>query len=783
MARREITSFALVRCNSTRLAVALVAASALSNVALAQSAPGTTAPASNGSPVTQVGEIVVTAQKRAENVQNVPVSMTVVTAEQLTTAGVHNFQDLASVAPSLGVSAGGNGQNSSVEMRGVGAVSFSYLTEPDVAIIIDDVPVASQSQAFTNLSDVTQVEVLRGPQTTLFGKSASAGVVSITTQAPSSTFGGKVSTSFTGDGEETFDATVAGPLTDTLAFRLTGAIDDFRGNVKNDDHDTWINGENTSSLRLKLRWTPTSKLTIDGTGNYTNADGSIGLQPVPVKVAPGTTWEGVGAVGALFPGVNINSSNSATSLDTPPALNYDIAAGSVKIGYDLGWATLLSITSYSDYQTYNLTDFDFTSFNILGAFTGGAQNGGLNQVFHEETTQTSQEFRLVSGPGAFRYVAGFWYADKTDFYTTVRGPNFPGLGTHLFADYFYNDYSKQYAGYGQSEWDFWPKFTLVTGLRLNEEQIGYNFDNIYKSYLSNGSHSHGVVTGKISLEYRPIKDVNLFASYTRGYKGETYDLTSSFNAALAANGPVKPETSNSYEVGAKTQLFNRHLTINLTAFDTDYSNFQAQTVVPVLGTGFVLANVGSLRTRGVELDGRARVTPNLSLDFGAAYLDATILSYPDGQCYYLQTAAQGCITYTAPTNGTHPLGSFWNLDGKSLPNAPKWKGNVDAQYTHPIANTGFDGILTGSVRFQSAVNYSLSPDPNTEQGGFAIANLDLTVKPHEGAYKFTLFVNNLFDTHYYNGMTDYTALTKANTFGFVPRDFRRYFGIRASYAF
>jgi iron complex outermembrane receptor protein len=761
-------SCAFVRRKGAPLTLALIAASALSSAALAQTAPA--------QPVGQVPEIVVTAQKRSQNVQTVPVSITVVTADQLTTAGVHNFQDLSSVAPSLGVSAGGNGQNSSIQMRGVGAVSFSYLTEPDVAIIIDDVPVASQSQAFTNLSDVTQIEVLRGPQTTLFGKSASAGVISITTDKPSAIFGGKASTSFTGDGEETFDASVTGPINDTLKFRLTGAIDDFRGNVKNDYSDTWINGENTASVRLKLRWTPMAKLTIDGAGSYTNATGSLGLQPVPLKVPATATWSGAGTRATLFPGVNINSTNTATSLDTPPALNYDIAAGSVKIAYDLGWATLLSITSYSDYHTYNLTDFDFSSFNIIGALTKGAQNGGLYQAFTEETTQTTQEFRLVSGPGAFRYVAGFWYADKGDFYTTVRGPSFPGLGTHLFASYFYNDYSKQYAGYGQSEWDFWPKFTLVTGLRLNEEDIGYNIDNTYKKYLLSDSHSHGVVTGKVSLEYRPVKNINLFASYTRGYKGETYDLTSSFTPALAANGPVKPETSDSYEVGAKTQLLNRRLTLNLSAFDGEYSNFQAQTIVPTLGTGFVLANVGSLRTRGVELDGRARVTSNLSFDFGAAYLDATILSYPDGQCYYTQTVAQGCIS--------GPTGSFWNLAGKSLPNAPKWKGNIDAQYTHPIAQTGFDGTLTGAIKYQSAVNYSLSPDPNTEQGGFAIANINLTVKPsEEGKYKVSVFVNNLFDTHYYNGLTNYTALSQANTFGFVPRDFRRYYGIRASYAF
>jgi len=769
---------ALLRRRRSQLALALLTTSVLPVSALAQTAatptpaPTPTATATpTGTAPDQVPEIVVTAQKRSENVQNVPVSMTVVTASQLTTAGVHNFQDLASVAPSLGVSGGGNGQNSSIQMRGVGAVSFSYLTEPDVAIIIDDVPVASQSQAFTNLSDVGQIEVLRGPQTTLFGKSASAGVVSITTLNPTSTFGGKVSTSFSNDGEETFDASVSGPITDTLEYRLTGSIDDFRGNVKNLYSNNWINGENTASVKLKLRWKPISNLTIDATGGYTHATGSLGLQPVPVKVASGTTWEGVGSVPALFPGVTINSSNSSTSLDTPPVLNYSIGSGSVKIAYDAGWATLMSITSYSVYTTYNLTDFDFTSYNILGAFTKGAQNGGLNQAFNEKTTQKTQEFRLVSGPGSFRYVAGLWYADKSDFYTTVRGPSFPGLGTHLYADYFYNDSSRQFAGYGQSEWDFLPKLTLVTGLRLNDERIAYDLDNVYKAFLLSDAHDHKAVTGKASLEYHVNRDINLFGGYTRGYKGETYDLTSSFTPALAANGPVRPETSNNYEIGAKTQFFDRHLTLNLTAFLTDYSNFQAQTIIPTLGDGFVLANVGSLRTKGIELDGRARLTPDLTVNFGGAYLNATITSYPEGQCYYQQTAAQGCV------------GGYWNLAGQTLPNAPTFKGNLDAQYTHAVGKTGFDATLTGSVKYQTAVNYSLSPDPNTEQSAFAIVNMDLTIRPTDGNYQFSVFANNLFNTHYYAGMTDYTAFSQQNTFGFVPRDFRRYLGIRASYTF
>ena len=321
-----------------------------------------------------------------------------------------------------------------------------------------------------------------------------------------------------------------------------------------------------------------------------------------------------------------------------------------------------------------------------------------------------------------------------------------------------------------------PKLTLVTGLRGQEERIAYDLDNFYKAYLLNGSHQHGVITGKASIEFHPLEDINLFASYTRGYKGETYDLTSSFTPALAAAGPVKPETSDSYELGAKTQFFDRHLTLNLTAFDAQYTNFQAQTIVPTIGTGFILANVGSLRTRGLELDSRVVVNPALSFNLGAAYTRATILSYPNGQCYYLQTAAEGCIAGAT--------GSYWNLGGQTLSNAPTWKLHVDANYVHHLPGTDLNGFLTVSARYQSAVNFSLSPDPLTEQRAYTIVNADLGIQPAgNDRYRVALFVNNLFDAHYYNGMIDYTAYTAANTFGFVPRDFRRYAGLRVSYGF
>jgi iron complex outermembrane receptor protein len=746
-------------------------------LALLSSATLLALPAVASAQTAKPDEVVVTAQKRAENVQQVPVSITVIQSAQLTDAGVHNFQDLSNVAPSLGVTAGGNGQNSSVVMRGVGAFSYSYLTEPDVAIIIDDVPVASQSQAFTNLSDVAQIEVLSGPQTTLFGKSASAGVVSITTLAPTKTLTGRFSASVTGDGEETLDASISGPLTDTLTYRLTASTDDFKGNVRNIATGHWENGEDATSIKGKLHYTPTSKLTFDLAATYINATGSLGLPQVPAS-APASGVLYATTIGAAYSGININTSNSSVKNDVDDSLNYNIAQGAFKAAYDAGPVTLMSITGYSNYSTYNNTDFDGTATNVLALETNGAQNGGLTQVFNELTTQFSEELRAISAPGPFRYVAGLWYANKMDEYDTVRGPSFPGLGTHLYANYYYKDWSTQYAIYGQSEWDFAPQFTLVTGLRASQERIAYNFDNVAKNFPSNGAHLQGAGTGKASLEYHVTPDINLFAGYTRGYKGETYDLTSSFNAALAANGPVKSETSNNYEIGAKTQFFDHRLTLNLTAFDTQYYNFQAQTVIPILGAGFVLANVGSLQTRGLELDGRARVTSRFNLNFGGTLLDATITHYPDGQCYYTQTAAQGCLP--GPLAGS----TAWNLAGKTLPNAPKFKGNIDAQYDFPVAQTGFDAVLDAAVKYQTAVNFSLSPDPKTEQPAYAIVNLSLKVLPTQGPnYSVSVFVNNVFDTHYYAGMLDLSSVSTANSFGILPRDFRRYAGVRASYAF
>ncbi|HVY34019.1 MAG TPA: TonB-dependent receptor, partial [Caulobacteraceae bacterium] len=714
--------------NRIHLKLALLSSAALlalPTLALAQAAPA------------KSDEIVVTAQKRSENVQSVPVSMTVVRTEQLTSAGVRNFQDLSNVAPSLTVTGGGTGQNSSVLMRGIGAQSFSYLTEPDVAIIIDDIPVASQAQAFTNLSDVAQIEVLRGPQTTLFGKSASAGLVSITTQSPTKVFSGRIAASASDDGQETVDATVSGPISDTLSYRLTASLDDFRGNQKNIATGHWLNGENLYNLRGKLHWTPTSKLTVDLSGSYINAWGSLGIPFAPVYVQPGTTLFGVTST-AGYAGLKIDRGNSSVNNDLDSTMNYAIGQASVKIAYDAGPVTLMSITGDSEYVTNSLNDFDGTASNVVGIATSGALNGSQYQYFTETTRQFSEELRAVSGPGAFRYVGGLWYANKTDYYNTIRGPFYST--NKAYANYVANDSSKQYAAYGQSEWDFAPKFTLVTGVRYGVESISFGLNNRAKSYLMGGSHTQGAATGKVSLEYHPVDNINLFASYTRGYKGETYDLSSSLTPAVAALGPVKAENSNNFEVGAKTQFFNRRLTVNVTIFDADYYNFQAQTILPTFGAGFILANVGQVETRGVELDGAWKATSALTFNFGGAYLDAVIKSFPDGQCYYTQTLAQGCIT--------NALGSFTDLGGKSLPNAPKWKGNIDATYTVTVPGTGFDAILNGSARYQSAVNFSLSSDPLMVQPAFGIFNLGAAVQPTENAhYRIGLFVNNVFDTH------------------------------------
>jgi iron complex outermembrane receptor protein len=728
--------------------------------AAAQTAPAATAPA----------EVVVTAQKRAQNLQDVPQAIQAVSGAQLRSQGAVEFTDLSKIAPSLVIRPAEQPVNSSVSIRGVGTFAFSIGVEPDVAIIVDDVPVAFEARAFADLNDIQRIEVARGPQSTLYGKSASAGLINIVTPAPSTNgVTGRLNAMATTDSEYQIGGAVSGPISDTLAYRLSANYDDFDGNVKNLYDGDKVNGRKLGSVYGKLQWTPNSKFQATLAGNYVHGDTTIG-RPF-INLAPNANLRGVATLppSVWAPGVTAGPDNADVSNNFTSGNRYDAVGESLKMSYDLNFATLVSVTSHDFYFLKDRLDVDEGSAPAI-------DNRQPDGRFTYE--QYTQELRLVSpSTERLRYTLGLFYADDQYSRRFTRGPVFS------LANWYATSGSDQYAGFGQLDYDLMPGTTATLGGRVQREKVDYTFhDFLAAAPAPNnfaGSASETFGTYKAALEHKFSGNAMVYASYATGHKGQTYDLTTGFNNNRALAGPIKPEKSATYEIGTRLQFFERRLTVNLTAFDATYRDFQAQgiEVLPDGTTNFRLANVGRLHNRGVELDSNAYLG-DWTLGLNAAYLDAKITDFPKAQCYPLEQL-------TVPTCGAPYSPTYQNLAGATPPQSPKVKFNATADYHHPLASTPFIGVFQAAYSYQSKFNFSLSQDPQTIQKSYGILNLSIGVRNPTQHYEVMLFVNNALDKTYYADMFNSTATygSQAATQVLPPRDYRRYGGIRFAYNF
>ncbi|MDF0545892.1 TonB-dependent receptor [Sphingobium sp. H39-3-25] len=714
-------------------------------------------------------DIVVTAQKRSESLQNVPLAVTALSGEALGKAGVQGFSDLTKVVPSLTFTPGDQPANSSIILRGIGTFAFSIGVEPSVAVVIDDVPVAFQAQAFTDLIDLERVEVLRGPQSTLFGKSASAGLVNITTAKPTSTFSGKIDARITEDNEQRGAISLSGPISDTLSFRLSGDASHFSGLIHDLENGGRLNGRREKGVRGSLLWEPAEGLEITLQGRYrkTNSDCCISTL---VAIDPNANFYNLPQFpqSVALAGITVDRNNLSIRTDDRVQSDTRDRGGSLRISYDIGDHTLLSVTSYTKFDLHDSQDLDGTAVNLNQAVSPTAPAGGRVNYGEFNAESKTQELRLISpATGRFKYVAGLFFADTDLRRVYFRGPTIGRANWDATAS------NRNYALFGQATWEFVDATSLIGGVRVNREEIGYGYQNLLNQTRFSGKNADTAVTGKIGLEHHFTRDVMAFGFYARGYKGQSYDLTSSFNAAIAARQPIKPENSDDFELGIRSQFLDRRATLNLTLFNTSYDNFQAQESEPSLNGAFILSNVGSVRTRGAELEAALRLGSQLTLGGGLSYVDARIRSFERAQCYVGQTAAQGCV------------GGVQDLAGGRLNNAPEWRGNLRADYTVPLPALPFDGFLSAAYSWQSKVNFSLSQDPVTEQAAYGIANVQLGLRARDDAWSVTLFVNNLFDKQYAAGLANaqnyYGGRLAVNR---QPgRDFNRYGGLRLTAGF
>ncbi|WP_240309361.1 MULTISPECIES: TonB-dependent receptor [Sphingomonas] len=720
-----------------------------------QTAPG--GPTSNvGGPVDN-GEIIVTANKRAENVQKVPLAVSVVSPAQLAAAGVRNFADIGKINPSLVIRPAEQPQNSNISLRGVGTFAFGIGVESSVAVLVDEVPLAFQARAFTDLPDVSRIEVLRGPQSTLYGKSASAGLVNIITRDPTNNLQVRANAVVTEDDERAVNFSVSGPLSPTLGYVVSAAYNYWDGNVRNLYNNKEVNGRQTVNVRGKLRFKPSDRVAFTLSGNYIDGKTDVG-RPF-IRISPNARLRGNAALtpAVVFPGVTIGPDNQDISNNFDSRTKYKGGGGYLRGEIGLGPMNLVTITSYDRFHLYDYLDQDDTS--------APSTLGNNNQVGQFKSRQTTQEVRLQSpGELPFRYTIGAYYALTKFERPFVRGPYFS------LANWFATARSRQLSAFAQADWTVVPQLTLTAGGRVQNEKVSYTFHDFITNTSFAGSAKDTATTYKASVRYEFTPNINAFATYATGYKGQTYDLTTGFNANRAAAGPIRPEKSRDKELGIRTQFLNRALTLNATLFDTSYKDLQAQTIETLADgtTNFRLTNVGKLRTRGVELESSLRVGEDLNLNGAVTYLDAKYTSFDVAQCYPLQNATTGCVGTPARQN----------LTGTRAIQAPKWKFNVGGEFT-PAVSAEMRGVIQANWQYQSKV-YFTPIDPQTIQGSYSIVNLGLGVRDAQRRWELIGFVNNLFDKQYYGSLVN-----SAGNFGnqiatqaVLPRDFRRYAGMR-----
>lgn len=758
------------RLTSIALAAAMLAMGACAVPAFAQQ--GVAAPAR---PEEGLQTVVVTAQKRAQPMQKVPVAVNMVDAKAIENQQIVEFSDLTRVAPSMTLNQ--NPGNNTISLRGIGTFAFSIGIESAVSVIIDDVPVVQQMQAFSNLSDVERIEVLRGPQGTLFGKNSSAGVINVVTKESAESLSGHVQVTATTDHERKFEASVSAPINDRVGFRLNAYKVEREGDITNLTTGADLNGESAKGIRARVDFKPTAKLRGKIIADYgtRRVEGPV----LTLLSAPAGARLFGQPVAPALTGIAPGPENRNVRMDNAGFTYSKNASFSGTLNYQFDQHTLTSVTTYQDWKYDFLADFDSTEIPLLAIFSRGAFQGGFSMGGPYHSTMLTQELRIASnGEGAFNYLGGLYYSDSDSNRAFTRGR----AGFPVAAKWDANTGNRTVAAFTQGDYKLTDATRVSAGLRYNRETIHVAFANLIPATPARfaGESTDDVVTGKVALQHDLDKAVMVYASVATGYKGAGYDVSSGFDQSRV-NRPVAPETSRAYEFGLKSRFLQNRVQLNATAFLTDYEDFQAQSAVIDPATQLLqtaVNNVGKLRTKGVELELTAKPINALLLDSSIAYVDAKITSYPGAGCYLGQTLALGCA----------PLGNGFvqDLSGKRLSNAPKVKASLGATYNFPLFESGYSGIANLNYQYQSEVNFDLRGNPLQVQKGYGVVNGSIALSTPLHALKVTLFVNNLLDKSYATYVGDAADLygnTHHVLSQMLPRNSQRYVGLRVKYEF
>jgi iron complex outermembrane receptor protein len=753
-------------CHELFAAGATVVALILASTSASGQAAGTPAE----SPSEQLEQIDVTAEKRSANLENTPIAITAVTGTTLAAKEIQELRDLKELVPNMQMTTNtGVGQ---ISIRGVGISNVLPTAEGSIAVNVDGVYVSRPTGITSSFYDVADIEVLRGPQGTLYGRNATGGSINIASQMPTKDWSGYTRTTLGNYDTFDFEGAVGGAITDSLLVRVAAFSQNHAGYGQNIVTGHGIDDKHANAFRVILVSTPTDTFKATLIGDYYIEDDASGSQHyfaalghigVPGQSNRTPVFQRLGGY------VNSDLIDETASID--PKFYLSTGGIAATLNWDLAPVT---ITSISAYRAQRETFFGEVSTGY--PTTGYISNG-------EPAHQWSEEFRANYDHNQLHATGGIYYFTEHDaaepqlgiYSLYVFNPAVsPGtfVRQNSYAGYIDTD-SK--AAFGQVKFDLSNALSITAGGRytyetkLQSQRYGTSLTDqpgppftIVESPITYplvtreaGFHSF---TPKGVINYQLGSDTFLYASYSEGFRAGTFDLAS--GPAVPA---LKPELLKDYESGIKTTLFNNRLRANLTGFYYDYTNMQ---ISQSNGITIVVQNAGSAKIYGAEAEITALPTPKLEFDVAAGYLHSAFGPY---------STTNPAQLLLRPLNPPNP--ATVNYQGNQLPNAPQFTLHVGTEYTFgmPVG----DLVLRGEVDYQS-VNY-LSPDNFAieSQPAFAKINAFLTYNSSQN-WKVGLYGRNLT-----NKITKESD-SISSTFGSVLKgdvSFPRTFGVQAAYKF
>ena len=648
---------------------------------------------------TAVQEVIVTAQKVAQNLQKTPLAISAVTALDLDRKSIQSSAELQLPNVTFGQFKADN----QITIRGIGNDNLTIGGDPGVAYHQDGVYLTRGALASGGFFDVDRVEVLRGPQGTLYGRNAIGGVVNVISTQPTHQFEGHGDVTYGDYNQVRVRAAVNLPLTSTLALRVSGILDQNDGYVLNQTTGNRLEDTKFRGVRAILAWDPLSfyHAALEVVDEHQGGSGLIRR-----LLTPQTSPE----VLALHPQPDPTDPFIVRhNVDDRQIVDHTGFYLTQQLNLKDG-LTLKSISALNRSRTFQFLDLDDTSADYVN-------------VSRDDRDKTwTQELQLTGDMGRIKWIVGAFYLDSFvhNYVPYIITP----VG-HVF--FFSHQDTTAYAGFGQATYALTSRLRLTAGVRYSKERKALYEENHYSPVFfglpaggpdviikRNSLYHNDAVTPRFVAEYDVTSHVMLYGSVTRGFKSGGYNSSS-----LAP--PYKPEFVWAYEGGVKSDMFDRRLRANLAGFYYDYSDLQVTAKQPGDAV-FTISNAAQATVKGVELEVTAVPIPRLNIDVAVGYLDATYLKLLSADA-------------TRPTLGT------LNLAGNSLPRSPHIKGSVGVQYAFELSG---HGTLTprADVSFQSQSYFSPFNLAVAGQGAYAKLNLAMTYAPSQGNWTIMGYVKN-----------------------------------------